>query len=47
MPQPLKQWKVLPHGKLTQIDPNIWTVTGEIQIPVAFPRIPVHASGGS
>lgn len=23
MSQPLKQWKVLPHGKLTEIDPNI------------------------
>jgi hypothetical protein len=38
MSQPLKQWKVLPHGRLTEVDANIWTVTGEIHIPVAFPR---------
>ncbi len=38
MPEPLKQWKVLPHGKLTSIDSNLWSVAGEIHIPVTFPR---------
>lgn len=34
MTQPFKQWKVLPHGKLSQIDDNILTVTGEIHMPL-------------
>jgi hypothetical protein len=39
MTAPLKQWEVLPHGKLTQIDANILTVTGEIKMPVGeLPR---------
>jgi hypothetical protein len=29
-----KTWKVLPHGKLTEIDKNILTVVGEIPMPV-------------
>ena len=29
MPKPLQQWKVLPHGKLTRIEDNILTVTGD------------------
>lgn len=39
MTQPFKEWKVLPHGKLTKIDDNILTVTGEIHMPLTeFPR---------
>jgi hypothetical protein len=34
MTQPLQHWKVLPHGKLTQIDDNILTVVGEIRMPL-------------
>ena len=34
MTQPFQQWKVLPHGKLTQIDDNILTVVGEIHMPL-------------
>jgi hypothetical protein len=29
-----KTWKVLPHGKLTEIDENILTVVGEIPMPI-------------
>jgi hypothetical protein len=32
--QPLQKWKVLPHGKLSQIDDNILTVVGEIHMPL-------------
>ena len=35
MPQPFTEWKVLPHGKLTAIDDDILTVTGDIPMPVA------------
>ena len=35
MPQPFTEWKVLPHGKLTAIDEDILTVTGDIPMPVA------------
>jgi hypothetical protein len=39
MTEPFTQWKVLPHGKLTEIDENILTVTGEIRMPLAdLPR---------
>jgi hypothetical protein len=39
MTQPFKQWKVLPHGKLTEVDENILTVTGELHMPlVELPR---------
>jgi hypothetical protein len=31
MPQPFKQWKVLPHGKLSYIDENLLTVVGAIK----------------
>ena len=31
MSQPLTEWKVLPHGKLTTVEENILTVVGEIQ----------------
>ena len=34
MSKPLQQWKVLPHGKLKQIDDNILTVTGDIHMPL-------------
>lgn len=34
MTQPFTQWKVLPHGKLSEIDDNILTVTGEIHMPL-------------
>jgi hypothetical protein len=32
------QWKVLPHGKLSEIEDNILTVTGEIHVPMDLPR---------
>jgi hypothetical protein len=34
MPQPFTEWKVLPHGKLTAIDSEMLTVTGDIPMPV-------------
>jgi hypothetical protein len=34
MTRPFQQWKVLPHGKLSEIDVNILTVTGEIRMPM-------------
>jgi hypothetical protein len=34
MTRPFEQWKVLPHGKLSEIDVNILTVTGEIRMPM-------------
>lgn len=34
-----EHWKVLPHGKLLEVDPNILTVTGTIRMPlVTLPR---------
>jgi hypothetical protein len=39
MPKAHQEWKVLPHGKLAEIDPNIMTVTGLIRMPlVTLPR---------
>jgi hypothetical protein len=39
MSAPLTEWKVLPHGRLTEIAPNIRTVTGRIHMPIGdFPR---------
>jgi hypothetical protein len=38
MTRPFQQWEVLPHGKLSQIDDNILTVTGEIHVPMSLPR---------
>lgn len=38
MTRPFQQWKVLPHGKLSEIDQNILTVTGEIRVPMELPR---------
>jgi hypothetical protein len=34
MTQPFKEWTVLPHGKLSQIDDNILTVVGVIHMPL-------------
>jgi hypothetical protein len=39
MTQPLRQWKVLPHGKVWPVNDNILTVVGEIQMPLmVLPR---------
>ncbi|MDB5705171.1 MAG: hypothetical protein JWN66_2287 [Sphingomonas bacterium] len=39
MSAPLAEWKVLPHGRLTEAAPNILTVTGTIHMPIGdFPR---------
>jgi hypothetical protein len=34
MPNVHQQWKVLPHGKLVEVEPNILTVTGTIRMPL-------------
>ena len=34
MTRPFQDWKVLPHGKLSQIDDNMLTVVGEIEMPL-------------
>ena len=49
MSRPLQQWKVLPHGKLSEVDENILTVTGDIRMPMmSLPRrmTVVRLSGG-
>jgi hypothetical protein len=38
MPKANQHWKVLPHGKLAEIDPNLLTVTGNIHMP--FTELP-------
>jgi hypothetical protein len=39
MTKPFQEWKVLPHGKLVQIDDNILTVTGQVHMPLTdLPR---------
>ena len=38
MTQPFKQWKVLPHGKLLEVDDNILTVVGQLHMP--FTELP-------
>jgi hypothetical protein len=39
MPRTFEQWTVLPHGRLTQFDENILSVTGDIHMPIGdFPR---------
>jgi hypothetical protein len=39
MGAPLKEWKVLPHGRLTPVDDNILTVVGDIAMPLTtLPR---------
>jgi hypothetical protein len=34
MPRPMKEWTVLPHGKLTQVDEGLLTVVGELKMPL-------------
>lgn len=34
MPKVLEKWTVLPHGRLTLIDEGLWTVTGEVHMPL-------------
>lgn len=34
MPKPFEQWTVLPHGPLTQVDDNLFSVTGDLHMPV-------------
>lgn len=34
MPSPLKEWKVLPHSPLEEIEDGLLTVTGEISMPL-------------
>lgn len=50
MSKPNETWTVLPHGKLEQLDDNIWTVTGQMSMPIGdFPRrmtVVRLASGG-
>ncbi len=39
MPRPFKEWTVLPHGKLSRLDDNMLTVTGDLHMPIGdFPR---------
>jgi hypothetical protein len=39
MPKPFTEWTVLPHGKLSRLDDNMLTVTGELHMPLGdFPR---------
>ena len=39
MSHPHREWTVLPHGKLTELEPNLLTVTGTIKMPVGdLPR---------
>jgi hypothetical protein len=39
MTAPFQTWTVLPHGPLTEVDESIWTVVGEIHMPLGeFPR---------
>lgn len=34
MTRPLREWKVLPHGQLTEVDDGILTVTGDVAMPL-------------
>jgi hypothetical protein len=34
MPKPFTEWKVLPHGKLTTLDPDLMTVEGDLPMPL-------------
>ena len=39
MSQPFETWQVLPHGQLTEVDVNLLTVVGRIEMPLGeFPR---------
>jgi hypothetical protein len=34
MPKILEKWTVMPHGQLTQLEAGLWTVTGELHMPL-------------
>jgi len=34
MPKPNDHWKILPHGPLTQLAQNLYTVTGQLRMPL-------------
>jgi hypothetical protein len=34
MPKPFTEWTVLPHGKLSRLDDNLLSVTGDLHMPV-------------
>ncbi|HEY2345677.1 MAG TPA: hypothetical protein VGH80_07325 [Xanthomonadaceae bacterium] len=34
MAQPLREWKVLPHGALTELEDNLLTVVGKMEMPL-------------
>jgi hypothetical protein len=34
MPKPNDHWKILPHGALTQVTENLYTVTGQLRMPL-------------
>jgi hypothetical protein len=34
MPKPFTEWKVLPHGRLTTVEPDILTVEGDLPMPL-------------
>lgn len=37
--KPFQKWTVLPHGRLSEVDEGILTVTGELHMPIGdFPR---------
>ncbi|MES1205077.1 MAG: hypothetical protein ABUS79_03995 [Pseudomonadota bacterium] len=39
MPGIFKEWTVLPHGKVTRLEDNLLTVTGDLPMPIGdFPR---------
>src|SRR3954451_18444764 len=39
MPKPFTEWTVLPHGKLSRLDDNLLSVSGDLPMPVgSFPR---------
>ncbi len=39
MPKIHQEWTVLPHGRLMEVDPNLWTVTGNLHMLFAdLPR---------
>jgi hypothetical protein len=39
MPKPFTTWTVLPHSKLSRLDDNLLSVTGDLHMPVGdFPR---------
>jgi len=39
MAKPFQEWTVLPHGKLSRVDDDLLSVTGEIHMPLGdIPR---------